>query len=250
MARMTGFIFQDEYLERLAKLSDQELGRLVRALAVYHATGETQELAGRESIAYDFIRYDIDRIDQSYEAKCQTNKNNRQRPSTTDNDRQRPSTTVNEQRPNPTTVHKDKDKVKDNIYITTTPTAHVREGFDDITVDPLIIKLQQELNGLTDTHYQALDGYRRELGDELVSFAIDEAVGNGVRNWSYVEKILRRFVQTGIMTVGEAKAKSVKQSASKPAKVVSAQQYQQREYDEEEMEHLIGVADLFGGAAS
>ena len=84
---MTGFIFQDEYLERLAKLSDQELGRLVRALAIYHATGEQQELAGRESIAYDFIKFDIDRIDEKYAAKCDTNRNNRQRPSTTVNDR-------------------------------------------------------------------------------------------------------------------------------------------------------------------
>ena len=62
MAKLTGFIFQDGYLEPLAKLSDQELGRLVRALAKYHMTGEEQELAGRESIAYDFIKADIDRI--------------------------------------------------------------------------------------------------------------------------------------------------------------------------------------------
>lgn len=93
MARMTGFIFQDEYLEKLVKLSDQELGRLIRALATYHATGKEQELAGRESIAYDFIKADIDRIDSQYQAKCETNKNNRSRPSTTVNDRQRTSTT-------------------------------------------------------------------------------------------------------------------------------------------------------------
>lgn len=103
MAKMTGFIFQDEYLERLAKLSDQELGRLVRALAIYHATGEQQELAGLESIAYDFIKVDIDRIDDKYAAKCDTNRNNRQRSSTNDNERER--TTTN--------VPKDKDKVKD-----------------------------------------------------------------------------------------------------------------------------------------
>lgn len=96
MARMTGFIFQDEYLERLAKLSDQEVGRLVRALAVYHATGETQELAGREGIAFDFIKVDIDRNDRRYEAKCETNRSNRAGTSTTDNDRERPSTDGNE----------------------------------------------------------------------------------------------------------------------------------------------------------
>ena len=95
MARMTGFVFQDEYLERLAKLSDQEVGRLVRALAEYHATGKEQELAGREGVAFDFIKVDIDRIDQKYEARCETNKNNRQQTVTNDNDRQRSSTNGN-----------------------------------------------------------------------------------------------------------------------------------------------------------
>ena len=87
MARMTGFVFQDEYIERLAKLSDQEVGRLVRALAHYHATGEAQELAGRESIAFDFIKVDIDRIDKKYEERCETNRNNREQSSTIVNDR-------------------------------------------------------------------------------------------------------------------------------------------------------------------
>jgi hypothetical protein len=112
MARMTGFIFQDEYLERLAKLSDQEVGRLVRALAVYHATGETQELAGREGIAFDFIKVDIDRNDRRYEAKCETNRSNRAGTSTTDNDRERPSTDGNET-PQIEIKIKDKDKDKE-----------------------------------------------------------------------------------------------------------------------------------------
>ena len=115
---MTGFVFQDEYLERLAKLSDQEVGRLVRALAEYHATGKAQELAGRESIAFDFIKVDIDRIEQKYEAKCETNRNNRQRSSTTDDDGQR----------NTTNDPKDKDKVKDKIVVVNNNNRdHVRE---------------------------------------------------------------------------------------------------------------------------
>ena len=72
--KMTGFIFQDEYLERLAKLSDQEVGRLVRALSKYHATGETQELKGRECGYYDFIKGDIDEIEQAYQKKCKNMK--------------------------------------------------------------------------------------------------------------------------------------------------------------------------------
>lgn len=74
MAKMTGFVFQDKYLTRLEKLSDQEVGRLVRALAMYHATGEEQELKGRECGYYDFIKADIDEIEQAYKRKCQNMK--------------------------------------------------------------------------------------------------------------------------------------------------------------------------------
>ena len=89
MARPDGFICRDEYLDKLAKLSDIEVGRLFRALMKYHRDGETQELKGREDIAFDFIREDIDRADEKYQDKCEQNRANRA------NGRQRPSTDVN-----------------------------------------------------------------------------------------------------------------------------------------------------------
>lgn len=230
MAKMTGFIFQDEYLERLAKLSDQELGRLVRALAIYHATGEQQELAGRESIAYDFIRVDIDRIDEKYAAKCDTNRNNRQRPSTIVNDRQQSSTIVPKV--------KDKVKVKEGD-ITTTATACAREtDFGIVNADPVILSVQKHLNELTETHYDELQQYRELLGDELVLHAIDETVGNGVHNWSYASAIMQGYVRDRIKTVAQAKERSErrKQAGKQTGKIVSAQQYAQRQYSEGELE--------------
>lgn len=53
--------FYYSYRKKLEKLSDQEVGRLVRSLLEYGETGETEELAGRESIAFDFIADDINR---------------------------------------------------------------------------------------------------------------------------------------------------------------------------------------------
>ena len=64
------------YGKKCEKLTDQELGRLFRALFKYSETGERQELAGRESIAFDFIADDIDRAKESYDVKCQKNRAN------------------------------------------------------------------------------------------------------------------------------------------------------------------------------
>lgn len=237
MAKMTGFIFQDEYLERLAKLSDQELGRLVRALAIYHATGEQQELAGRESIAYDFIKVDIDRIDEKYAAKCDTNRNNRQRPSTTVNDRQQSSTIVNNRQQSSTIVPKDKDKEKD-IDDDDDATACARETpFGSVTVDPVIVAVQTELTGLTVSHYDDLAAFRQDLPDDLVIEAINEAVAHGARTWAYVRSILQGYIKDGVKTVGQARQRSDKRKREgPPGKRVSAQQYTQRQYSEGELE--------------
>lgn len=104
---MTGFIFQDDYLAKVAKLSDQELGRLVRALAKYHTTGEEQELAGRESVAYDFIKDDIDKAEKAYAAKCEKNRQNRLK--TNDDERKRTITNDDERTQNINKNIKDKE---------------------------------------------------------------------------------------------------------------------------------------------
>lgn len=70
MAELDYFPWRYRYVKKLEKLSDQELGRLVRALSRYGETGERQELAGRESIVFDFIADDIDAAKAAYEAKC------------------------------------------------------------------------------------------------------------------------------------------------------------------------------------
>lgn len=70
------FCCYHSYLRKVAKLSDQELGRLFRALLVYSSTGERAQLAGREDIAFDFIADDIDRAKKAYEQRCAINANN------------------------------------------------------------------------------------------------------------------------------------------------------------------------------
>ena len=232
MAKMTGFIFQDEYLERLAKLSDQELGRLVRALATYHATGETQDLAGRESIAYDFIKVDIDRIEEKYSAKCATNRNNRQRSSTVVNDEYDSSGLVPKV--------KDKDKVKD--IDNDDDNARVREtAFGEVEADPVIVAVQSELNGMTVSHYDDLSAFRETLPDELILEAINEAVAHGARTWAYVRCILQGYIRDGTKTVGEARDRAAhRKKRGETKQSTGANAYStQRDYTEHDLEARI-----------
>ena len=64
------------YRKKIAKLSDEEVGKLFRCLLAYSEYGEVEELDGLVSIAFDFIADDIDRARASYEEKCSKNRAN------------------------------------------------------------------------------------------------------------------------------------------------------------------------------
>lgn len=63
------FCCYHSYRKKCEKLSDQEVGRLFRALLEYSELGTAPELTGRESFAFDFIADDIDRAKKAYVEK-------------------------------------------------------------------------------------------------------------------------------------------------------------------------------------
>lgn len=73
----SGFICYDSYLRKTRNLSDGVLGKLFRALMSYHITGEIPEMDELVSVAFDFIREDLDDGDEKYKARCETNRQNR-----------------------------------------------------------------------------------------------------------------------------------------------------------------------------
>lgn len=193
---MTGFICQDEYLAKCAKLSDQEVGRLFRALMNYHATGIEPELAGRESIAFDFIKEDIDKAEKAYATKCEKNRQNRT--STNVNDRQRTLTTNNELPQN--------IKEKEEVVVVVEDNAPAREegpfGLTDEDVHASITRDRQieeaaRSVGLQTTEVGMMRGRRlaEQYGTDALLAAIPLAVDRPT--WAYVEGILRNGGKNG-----------------------------------------------------
>lgn len=204
---MTGFICQDEYLAKCAKLSDQEVGRLFRALMSYHATGIEPELAGRESIAFDFIKEDIDKTEKAYAAKCEKNRQNRL--TTNVDERERTITKADEQ---PQNINiKEKEKIKEN-----TPKG-VKE--------------------------KPLARFSPPTVEEVASYCKER--GNSVNAQRFVDFYAAKGWKIGQNPMKDWKAavrtwEQRDDSPARPAKVVSAQQYTQRQYTEDE---LLAVSD-------
>ena len=118
-------------------------------------------------------------------------------------------------------------------------TTRVREtSFGHVEADPVIVAVQSELNGLTVSHYDDLDAFRKDLPDELILEAVNEAVAHGARTWAYVRSILQGYIKDSVKTVGEARdrAQRRKRSRDKPAGTNS---YTQRHYTESDLEARI-----------
>lgn len=90
-------------------------------------------------------------------------------------------------------------------------------AFGEVDVDKVICEIQGEIGDLTSRQYEELAAYREELSDELVFYAIDEAVAAGVRRWNYVCAVLDNLKNNGIRSVGEAKAFREKEKRAKQA---------------------------------
>lgn len=209
---MTGFICQDEYLAKCAKLSDQEVGRLFRALMSYHATGIEPELAGRESIAFDFIKEDIDKTEKAYAAKCEKNRQNRL---TTNVDERERTITKADERPQNKNI-----KEKENIKETTLKGSKEKPlaRFTPPTVEEVALYCQERGNSVNAQRF--VDFYAAK------GWKIGQ---NPMKDW---KAAVRTWEQRD-------------DSPGRSAKVVSAQQYTQRQYSEAE---LLGDDDLMSEA--
>ena len=200
---MSGFICHDDYLKKMVKLTDEEVGRLFRALMVYHATGEETEITGRESIAFDFIREDIDRTERAYQTKCEKNRKNRL--DAIENERQRTLTNVNV----PSQKEKEKEKEKKKT--------RTRSVFTPPTVEEVAAYCKERNNGIDAQHfvdYYTQGNWVLKNGRKMADWraAVRTWEGNGYHN-------------------------------KPAGKTVSAQNYSQRDYSgeqEDAMRRMVG----------
>lgn len=65
-----GFVVYFDLADSLAAFSDAEVGRIFRAMLAYAETGEELPLPERESIAFGFIKAQIDRDGERYDDTC------------------------------------------------------------------------------------------------------------------------------------------------------------------------------------
>lgn len=76
MAGMNYVCLYVSYLESLAPFSDEEIGRMVRAMLIYTATGEIPLFDGNERFIWPTLKAQIDRDEAAYQERCEKNRAN------------------------------------------------------------------------------------------------------------------------------------------------------------------------------
>ena len=116
-----GFIIYNDYCEKLAILTDEELGKLIRFIFEYEKTKIIPKMERELLMAFNFIKVDLDNGTENYNKTCERNRNNGQkggRPVNNPNKPKKPSgllkTHLNPKKPI-IIKNKLKDNIKDNL---------------------------------------------------------------------------------------------------------------------------------------
>ena len=197
------FCAYHDMLGAMRKLSDAECGRLFRALLLYSSGEQPDNLQGREELLFDVFAQQIDRDAKRYQQKCETNKANgsgRKRTQANGSGRAQ---------------EKEEEKEKEELP----PTPSEGETPDG---GGGAVYVEDNLRGMSPNNWEELRSYLADgLTMDVICHAVDEAAANGKRNWSYVRKILNRYLTSGITTVEQARASDGKpneQTDGKPPK--------------------------------
>ena len=211
-----------DFDERTEELSDTERARLLLAMYYYAKTGEKKPLTGNERFLFATFKGEIDRDIAAYNAKVD-NGNKGGRPSNenlteTEKNLKKP----NETEENLNQKNKNKNKTKEDIL-----KENSLKGVKEKTAARFTPPTTEEVTKYCQSRKNDVDPQR----------FVDFYASKGWKIGSSPMKDWKAAVRTW-----EQRSDAV--PIQKP-KLVRAQMYEQRDYDETEMEERLGVRDLF-----
>lgn len=180
------------YLEPLADLTDEEVGRVFRAILKYGVDKTIPDLSPSEKMAFSFMKTNFDRDAAAYDAKVEKKRENGKKggaPVGNQNARKQkqPKQPKEEEKEEEETNKKEESSSskEEGVVLTTTMTTLI-ESYEGAygTATPVIRR--------------ALGGYVETLGQELVGKVIEVTAQAGGRTWPYLAKSLEECKRKGM----------------------------------------------------
>ena len=234
------------FRESISPLNDAEKGRLFDAMLLYAETGEQPDFKGNERYIWPTAKQAIDRAAQKADTLRQNgSKGGRPpKPTETKENQTKPTETKENQTKAYNNNDKEKEKEKDD-----NSNSSARAYAFEVSDDELAAALDRDAKiedaskswGLPFNEGNMI--HARDLAEEYtlewLLRAIETAGKGKEQTWRYVAGILKSWKENG-------GPDAPRKQSVRPAKVVSAQQYQQRQYQPGELDavsdDLIAVA--------
>lgn len=213
----SSFLIYLDYEEQFNLLTDKQIGQLMRAIIKYEKTREIPQLNGIAKMAFSFIKTQLDRDREKYEARCEKNRENAKkggRPRKNQKDNLK-ANGFNENQMDAKKPDDDKEDEEDNE--------------EDIDNDLLLKKEKEEklqqrfiecLNSFNINAISECIKYLDELPFEVIDYVLSKTSGIKCPNWNYANTILQDYVKRKIDSVEKIQAeesgvKNQKQDTSK-----------------------------------
>lgn len=213
----SSFLIYLDYEEQFNLLTDEQIGQLMRAIIKYEKTREIPQLNGIVKMAFSFIKTQLDRDREKYEARCEKNRENAKkggRPRKNQKDNLK-ANGFNENQMDAKKPDDDKEDEEDNE--------------EDIDNDLLLKKEKEEklqqrfiecLNSFNTNAISECIKYLDELPFEVIDYVLSKTSGIKCPNWNYANTILQDYVKRKIDSVEKIQAeesgfKNQKQDTSK-----------------------------------
>mgnify|MGYP002559414438 FL=1 len=213
----SSFLIYLDYEEQFNLLTDEQIGQLMRAIIKYEKTREIPQLNGIVKMAFSFIKTQLDRDREKYEARCEKNRENAKkggRPRKKQKDNLK-ANGFNENQMDAKKPDDDKEDEEDNE--------------EDIDNDLLLKKEKEEklqqrfiecLNSFNINAISECIKYLDELPFEVIDYVLSKTSGIKCPNWNYANTILQDYVKRKIDSIEKIQAeesgfKNQKQDTSK-----------------------------------
>lgn len=226
------FILYTEQKEVIDKLSDEQAGKLIKAIYEYVETGQMPKLDALLEIVIIPFKQNIDRNANKYEETKKKRSEagkigaevKKQMKAKQANANFAKSKQANQA-----------DNVNDNDNVNVNENDN---NNNDVVSDSCVDGLQEvidfysnNIGFLNPYGLKILESYVEDMSSELVIYAMQIAVENNKKTISYIKAILNNWAKANIKTLEEAKRENKK-------KVNTDKQIEQRNYTEDEFESL------------
>ena len=196
-----GFIIYKSFYEPLKILSNEQLGKLFRAIFEYQVNG-IEEVEPDIKMAFEFFKNQFRLDNEKYEKIVERNKINGSkggRPKTQENSKN----PVGLEKPKKADKDKEKEKEKDK-----------KKDKDTTSTSSIYDFLEKNLGRtMNEIEYETVNTWE---DNDLTRYAIKQAILNGKYNIRYIDRILFSYKKNNIITVQQAQMAEEEFNKNKP----------------------------------